>query len=192
MSNISNPFPDKKYNIIYADPSYKFKNANTGGNLNSGASNKYKVMSIEDICRLPVNNITADDCVLFQWWVGSMPLEALEIMRFWGFKLKTMTGFTWVKKTKTWKDWFGMGFWTRQGTENILIAIKGKPKRLNAGIRQVLECDFNESIKAVNEKHSKKPDIFRDRIVELMGDLSRIELFARDRVEGWDAWGDEI
>jgi len=180
----------KKYNIIYADPAWSFKNKNTGGSLKSGAANKYDVMSFGDICNLPVKNITEDNCVLFMWWVASMPLEALKVIDSWGFTLKTMTGFVWVKKTKNWKNWFGMGFWTRQVTENCLIAIKGKPKRINAGIRSLIE--ENEVIQAVNEQHSKKPDIFRDRIVELIGDIPRLEMFARDKYTGWDSWGNEI
>jgi N6-adenosine-specific RNA methylase IME4 len=95
-----------------------------------------------------------------------------------------MTGFDWVKMTKSNKLFFGMGFWTRQGLENCLIAIKGKPKRIDAGIRAV--------ILAPAEEHSKKPDEARKRIVKLMGDLPRIELFARESTPGWDVWGNEV
>lgn len=174
----------KKYQIIYTDNPWDFKNKNTGGSMKSGATAHYPTMSLDDICNLPVQDISDDNCVLFLWWIGSMPEEALQVVKSWGFELKTMTGFTWVKRTKKLKLWFGMGFWTRQGSENILIAVKGKPKRINAGIRQVIE--------AVCEKHSKKPNVFREKIVELMGDLPRIELFAREKFKGWDAWGNEV
>jgi N6-adenosine-specific RNA methylase IME4 len=173
-----------KYSIIYADPPWSFNNKNTGGNLKSGAANQYRVMSINDICNLPIANIAADDSILFMWWVGSMPKEALDVVEAWGFKLKTMTGFTWNKKTKSGKPFFGMGFWTRQGSENCLIAIKGKPKRINAGIRSVIEAEIG--------RHSEKPALFRDLIVDLMGDLPRVELFARQKAEGWDSWGNEV
>ena len=120
----------KKYNIIYADPPWLFSNKRTGGSMKSGASQKYKVMTVEEICELDVKSICEDDCVLFMWWVGSMPLEAISVMFSWGFELKTMTGFTWIKKTKNWKDFFGMGFWTRQQAESCLIATKGNIKRI--------------------------------------------------------------
>lgn len=174
----------KKYNIIYADPPWKFNNKNTGGSMKSGAAYHYPTMSLEDICKLPVNNIAADNSILFMWWVASQPHGALKLVESWGFSLKTMSGFTWIKKTKNWKDFFGMGFWTRQGSENCLIAIKGKPKRIDASVRNV-----------VYEKvgvHSEKPDIFRQNIVKLMGDLPRIELFARQQYEGWDVFGNEV
>ena len=77
-----------------------------------------------------------------------------------------------------------MGFWTRQGSEMCLIATKGKPKRIDAGVRSVIFAE--------NEKHSKKPDVFRREIVKLMGDLPRVELFARETSEGWDVWGNEV
>lgn len=177
-------FPNKKYKIIYADPAWQFQNKKTGGSLKSGASQQYEVMTLRDICNLPVNRITDDNCVLIMWWVASMPEEAIEVVKAWGFKIKTMTGFTWIKKTINWLDFFGMGFWTRQQPENALIAVRGKPKRYSKSVRQL--------IRAVNEKHSKKPDEARQKIVELFGDLPRIELFARQEISGWDCWGNEV
>jgi N6-adenosine-specific RNA methylase IME4 len=174
----------KKYSIIYADPAWSFNNKNTGGSMISGASAHYDVMTLQGICNLPIHKIAADDCVLFMWWVASQPAEALKVVDAWGFKLKTMTGFNWVKTTKNGLPHFGMGFWTRAGSENCLIAVKGRPKRVNAAIRSVVTAE--------NEQHSKKPDIFRQKIVALMGDLPRVELFARQKAEGWDAWGNEV
>jgi N6-adenosine-specific RNA methylase IME4 len=182
---------NKKYNILYADPPWSFNNKNTGGSMKSGANAQYFTMSLDEMKDLDIDSIIDEDCILFMWWVGSQPLEALELMDSWGFTLKTMTGFTWVKKTKNWKNWFGMGFWTRQGTENCLLAIRGNPKRISASIRAVLE-DFDTSIEAVCEKHSKKPKIFADMIVELCGDIPRLEMFARDKKEGWHIWGNEL
>lgn len=174
----------KKYKIIYADPPWSFNNKNTGGGLKSGASNHYKVMSIDEICNLKINKILDDDCVLFMWWVGSMPEEAIKLYTAWGFKIKQMNGFNWVKKTVTGKNHFGMGFWTRQGSENCLIATRGKIRPIAHNIRSVQERKIL--------KHSQKPEEFRNSIVELMGDLPRIELFAREKTPGWDSWGNEI
>jgi N6-adenosine-specific RNA methylase IME4 len=110
--------------------------------------------------------------------------EVMEVIESWGFEYKTC-GFTWVKKNKISNSWFwGMGRWTRANAELCLIATKGKPKRINAGIHSVIDTPI--------EKHSKKPNEVKDRIVELVGDLPRIELFARQTAEGWDSWGNEV
>jgi site-specific DNA-methyltransferase (adenine-specific) len=95
-----------------------------------------------------------------------------------------MTAFSWIKKTKNWKDYFGMGFYTRQQQEHCLLAIKGHPKVINHSIRQ--------NIRAKNIQHSRKPDEVRNKIIELCGDLPRIELFARVRDSNWHTWGDEL
>jgi N6-adenosine-specific RNA methylase IME4 len=178
------PFPKKKYKVIYADPPWQFNNKNTGGSLSSGSANHYDVMNLDAICSLPVGEIADDDCILFMWWVGSQPEEALKVVTSWGFTLKTMTGFNWVKETESGKDFFGMGFWTRGGSENCLIAVKGKPQKVSSSVRSVTRAKVG--------KHSEKPDAVAEKIVELMGDVSRIELFARKRTVGWDAWGLEV
>jgi N6-adenosine-specific RNA methylase IME4 len=174
----------KKYSIIYADPPWSFNNKNTGGSMKSGASAHYNTMSIDQIKKLDIPSISADDCILFMWWVGSQPSEAIDLVKAWGFKIKTKNGFTWVKLTKKGKRFFGMGFYTRQGTENCLIAIKGKPKVIKHNVRNLVVAKARE--------HSRKPDCVRGRIKRLMGDLPRIELFARSKAEGWDAFGNEI
>lgn len=177
-------FPNKKYKIIYADPAWKFNNKKTGGSMKSGAAHHYGLMTIDDMKALPVNEIAADDCVLVMWWIGSMPQEAIDLVHAWGFTIKNMNGFVWVKLTKKLLAFFGMGFWTRAGSESAIIATKGKPKAFNKNIRAVRH--------EVVGRHSEKPASFRDDIVELCGDVPRIELFSRQRVDGWDAWGNEI
>ncbi len=77
-----------------------------------------------------------------------------------------------------------MGFWTRANTEDCLLATRGHPKRIDRSVRQLLISP--------RLKHSQKPPETRDRIVQLMGDIPRIELFARQKVEGWDCWGNEV
>lgn len=173
----------KRFKIIYADPPWSFKN-NKSGTLNGVADNHYKTMSIEEIKKLPIHKIAADDCVLIMWWVGSQPQEAIDLVEAWGFKIKNMNGFVWVKLTTRFLAFFGMGFWTRAGSESMIIATKGKPKPLNKNVRAVRH--------EVVGKHSEKPAIFRNDIVDLCGDLPRIELFARKKVKGWASWGDEI
>ena len=152
--------------------------------MKSGANAQYDVLSLEDMKKLPVSSIAADDCVLVMWWVGSQPQEALDLVAAWGFKVKTMTGFNWIKMTKNWLMFFGMGFWTRAGSECALIAVRGKAKPASHGVRSVIH--------AIVGRHSEKPIEARKRIVELCGDLPRVELFARQKADGWDAWGNEI
>ena len=173
---------DKKYNIIYADPPWNYRDKALAGNR--GASCKYPVMSTGDIARFPINKITHDDCTLFLWVTMPKLNEVFDLIKEWGFEYKTCA-FTWVKKNKVSDSWFvGMGHWTRANAEICLLATKGKPKRVSASVRSVIESPI--------EAHSKKPDIIREKIVELMGDLPRIELFARQHVDGWDCWGNEV
>ena len=173
--------PKKKYKIIYADPPWSYKDKALAGNR--GACCKYPVMNIEDIKNLPVIDIADDDCILFLWVTFPKLNECFEVIKNWGFEYKT-NAFTWVKKYRNGDNFMGMGRWTRANAEVCLLATKGKPKRINAGIRQIIE--------SVPEKHSKKPNIVRDKIVELCGDLPRIELFARNQTDKWDSWGNEV
>lgn len=95
-----------------------------------------------------------------------------------------MKGFTWHKTTKHGKSCFGMGNWTRANTEDCLFAVRGKPKRVNRGVRQFIE--------APRGSHSTKPPEVRERLVRLMGDVPRLEMFAREATPGWDIWGLEV
>lgn len=175
-------FPNKKYNIIYADPPWG-SNTQFGRDKKRGNEQHYPLMNIEDIKSLPVNSIAALDCVLFLWAVDTQLQDALDTIKAWGFTFKTV-GFTWVKKTKTGKDHFGVGMWTRKNPEMCLLATKGNPKRVSASVRQLQ--------KHLVREHSRKPDEIRKEIVNLCGDLPRIELFCRFPEEGWDVWGNEV
>lgn len=171
---------DKKYSIIYADPPWSYKDKKCNGNCES----HYKAMSLKDILTLPIGSIADKDCVLFLWGAYPMLQEALKTVDAWGFTYKTI-GFQWIKQNKSGKGFFfGLGRWTRGNTELCLIATKGKPKRQSAAVSQLVFSPLR--------RHSQKPDIVRDKIVELMGDLPKIELFARQQVEGWDCWGNEV
>jgi N6-adenosine-specific RNA methylase IME4 len=171
-----------KFQIIYADPPWNYRDKANAGKR--GASHKYPCMTLEDLMMLPVAAIAAKDCLLAMWWVPPMPAEALSLVKAWGFTLKTMKGFTWHKLTKHGRSHFGMGHWTRANTEDCLFAVRGKPARINAGVRQFIEAPIR--------KHSQKPDEARDRLVQLMGNVPRAELFAKQRHAGWSAWGNEI
>lgn len=176
----------KKYSIIYADPPWqygdKMKMQGVHGPIN-GAESFYPTMSIGEIKKLPVQDIAQENCVLFLW--ATMPLlqEALDTIKAWGFTYKTC-GFTWVKKTKHNKIHCGMGHYTRGNAELCLIGVKGKMKRINNSVYQIVEAELR--------RHSQKPNEVRKRIETLYGDVPRVELFAREKAPGWDCWGNEV
>jgi N6-adenosine-specific RNA methylase IME4 len=176
------PFPKKKYNIIYADPAWYFKSYSSKGE-GRNATQHYNCMSIDNICNLPVSSICDNDCILFIWVIDPMLPEALEVIKSWGFKYKTVA-FTWVKENKLKGYFTGLGYWTRANPEMCLLATKGKPKRISKSVRQLVMSKRRE--------HSRKPDRIRNDIVNLCGDLPRIELFARQKADGWDSWGNEL
>ena len=179
---MSQPLPNKEYQIIYADPPWSYRDKALAGNR--GACCKYPVQTQEWLLHLPVTSIAARDCCLFLWVTMPKLDEVFALISAWGFEYKTCA-FTWVKRNKIAPTWFwGMGRWTRANAELCLLATKGSPKRVSAGVHSIIDTPIG--------KHSAKPAIVRDRIVELCGDLPRIELFARDRVSGWDAWGNEV
>lgn len=168
------------YQIIYADPPWRYDQKG----LQGAAEKHYSTMSLEDICKLPVGSISAKDSILFLWATFPQLPAALRVISAWGFKYKTVA-FLWLKKNRKADSWFfGLGFWTRGNAEVCLLATRGHPKRQSSKIHQFIISPI--------EAHSKKPDIVRDKIVELAGDVPRIDLFARQTTPGWDVWGNEV
>lgn len=166
--------------MILADPPWNYRNSGCSG----AAKNHYATMSTAQICALGVETIAAPDSVLFLWVTFPNLPEAFKVIEAWGFLYKTVA-FLWVKRNKKTPSWFwGLGYWTRSNAEICLLATKGKPKRINAGVHQIIDSPI--------AAHSRKPDEVRTRIVELMGDLPRIELFARQETPGWEVWGNEV
>lgn len=176
----------KKYKVIYADPAWQFGNKKTGGSMKSSAQDQYRVTSLDDMKALPVKELADEDCALIMWWVGSMPQEAIDLCKAWGFKLQNMNGFVWRKLTAKGLPFFGMGFTTRAGSESCIVAYRGKQPNLvkNRGVRAVIEARV--------ARHSEKPQEIRDAIQTIYGDVPMIELFSRKQVEGWDCWGDQV
>ena len=182
-----------KYKIIYIDCPWTYNDKALAGNR--GAECKYPTMNIEAIKSLPINQIADENCVLFCWATWPLIQEALDAIKSWGFKYKTV-GFVWVKMNKiTPTPFMGMGNWSRSNSEVCLLATKGKPKRVSAGVSSIVLADEDwesETIMAPIEGHSKKPDVFRDKIVALCGDVERTEIFAREAKSGWSAIGNGI
>ena len=172
---------NKKYNVIYADPPWSFKTFSDKGKDRS-PENHYNVMSLQDICNLPINNISNDNSVLLMWVVDPLLDKAFEVINAWGFKYKTV-GFTWVKTNKKSLGFFtGLGYWTRGNPEMCLLATKGKPKRISKSVPQLVVEQRRE--------HSRKPDIMYNHIENLLQG-PYIELFARTKRPGWDYWGNQ-
>jgi len=184
------PFPNKKYRIIYADPPWEFgdgiRSSKMRNNKNLKYQPQYKMQSTEYICSLPVEDISLPNSVLFIWTTDAHLPSALEVINAWGFQYKTI-GFIWNKKTSTGKQVCYFGQWTCKGSEICLLAIKGRIHTFleDHTVRQLVEAE--------RRAHSQKPDEVRKRIEKMFGNSGpRIELFARERFEGWDAWGDEV
>jgi len=171
---------EKKYQIIYADPPWQYKDKALAGNR--GACCKYPVMTTYQIRRLAIEKLTDENCTLFIWSTWPMYNDVLRVITDWGFEYKTVA-FLWIKKNNN-GTWFkGLGNWTRSNSEYCLLATKGKPRRINTKLSQIIE--------SIPRQHSKKPNIVRDKIIQLCGNLPRIELFARTRINGWDVWGND-
>lgn len=183
------------YGVVYADPPWQFHAWSHRGE-GKGASQHYDCLTLDQICELPVKDIVADDAALFMWVVQPMLPEALRVIGAWGFEFKTVA-FAWVKMKSTWSGdklfydpndvapRLGLGYHTRSGFEQCWLAVRGKGyKRRAQGVPQVLHAPLRE--------HSRKPDEVAARIEALVGDIPRIELFARSRREGWDAWGNQV
>ena len=189
------PFPSKKYEIIYADPPWTFKTYSDKGKDKSPEKH-YNTMCDDDIYNMPVQNIVDHNAILFIWVTYPLMIQGFNTIEAWGFQYKTCA-FCWVKTNKRYSinqssffpednfdSFTGLGHWTRANSELCLLATRGKPKRVSKSVRQLIYEPIRE--------HSRKPDCTRERIVELVGDLPRIELFARQRHDGWDAWGNEV
>ena len=137
----------KKYQIIYADPPWRYHVYSKKG-MGRSAESHYPTMSVDDICALPVGDLADKNCVLFLWVTNPCLLEGISVLRAWGFTYKTIA-FAWVKQNKKADSLFwGMGYWTRSNVEFCILATKGNPKRINAGVHQVILSHI--------EEHSKK------------------------------------
>lgn len=191
---------DKKYDLIMADPPWSYNNTSSNG----AAEDHYGTMSITDLKRMPVWDLSAADAVIAMWYTGTHVKEAIELAEAWGFSVRTMKGFTWVKLNQLAEshinkalqageaqDFYDLlellnrqtrmngGNYTRANSEDCLIGVKGKGlERLSASVKQVICSQLGE--------HSEKPWEARDKLHQLYGDVKRIELFSRCAAPGWD------
>jgi len=175
------PFPDKKFQIIYADPPWQYDLKDFGKGTAIGE--RYQTMTIAEIQQIPIPIISDDNCVLFLWATSPLLPEALEVMTSWKFNFKTIA-FCWVKTTKDGvAPKTNLGKWTLGSIELCLLGVKGKPKRQRTDIRQIITTPVG--------LHSAKPEEVKNRIKQLMGNVPGIELFARNSDADWEVWGNE-
>ena len=178
--------PLQKYQIIYADPPWSYRdNKRDGNDRRAGrASNHYATMATADIAALPVADWIDANCMLFMWATFPNIAAALDVIKAWGFVYKTL-GFSWIKTNpKSGTPFFGIGYYTKSNCEVCLIGVKGRPIKVSNAVSSVVIDPIR--------RHSQKPDVVRDRIVQLCGDIPRLEMFARNETPGWDTWGNGV
>lgn len=165
---------------ILADPPWRFLTRSEKG---QDRSPKYRTDRLDEIKKLPVENLAAPNSVLLVWCVDWALPEAIDLIETWGFTYKTVA-FTWTKQLAKGEGWhMGQGYWTRANPEMCLLGTKGHPTRLDAAVRQLVVHPIME--------HSRKPDEVHDRIERLVGG-PYLELYARRVRPGWKCWGNEI
>lgn len=176
----------KKYQIIYADPPWKYNSrANHKTRFRGGACGHYKLMTMDEIKAIPVKDMTTNSAVLFLWTTFPYLKDQLEVFEAWGFKYKTL-GFYWLKTNpKNGFPFFGVGYYTKSNGEACLFGTKGP-------VLKPITNTISQIIIAPRGIHSQKPSEIKTKIVKLFGDLPRIELFAREKTPGWDVWGNEV
>ncbi len=180
-----------KFDVILADPPWRFKNWTMQAQAKKdekwarrNGRSPYAVMTTEDIAGLPVGDIAAKDCILFLWATYPKLPDAFEVMAGWGFTYKSVA-FTWVKNNPSGVGFkLGLGYWTRGNPEIVLLGTRGKPKRVCNRVPNLVIAPVS--------RHSRKPDDVHVRIEQLMGDLPRVELFARRPYPGWVTVGNDI
>ena len=169
----------RTYGVIYADPPWCYRDKRRG---RGGAEDHYGTMDLEDIKAIRVP--AADDCALFLWATCPLLPQAFDVIDAWGFTYRTV-GFAWTKLNPTGVGLsVGLGYWTRSNTEVCLLAVRGRPRPVSHRVHSV--------VISPRRRHSEKPDEVRERIVALMGNVPRLEMFVRTREPGWDAFGNEV
>ena len=185
----------QKYNIIYADPPWRFRTWSER-NQNRSARRHYDLMTLAELKALDVFRLAADNCALFLWVTQPLLPAALEVVDAWNANCKTAhpfvyktVAFYWVKTAKNGSFPYGLGYYTRPNPEQCWLFVRGKMKRVANDVAQL--------VVAPRLAHSAKPPIVRQRIVELFGNLPRLELFARPNpgifepgnTQGWQVTG---
>ena len=172
-----------KYSIIYCDPPWDYKGQTQhngkGGKPSGGAISHYPSMKLKDLKQIPVKSICNNDCLMFMWVTSPHLDQGIELMKHWGFSYATIA-FVWDKVR------VNPGFYTMSQCEVCIVGKMGKIPRPR-GSRSV-----RQYVCSKREKHSKKPEEVRKRIMDMFPEQSKVELFARQKAGGWDSWGNEV
>ena len=172
------------YQLIYADPPWHFRVRSEKGEGRS-AKQHYNVMSLDDIAAMPISQISEKDSVCLMWVIDPMIEQGYQVMRAWGFTPKTV-GFYWVKTNMKSEGFFtGLGYYTRANPEQCILGVRGK------GLQRK-DKSVPRLIVAPRGRHSAKPIEAYERIERLFGNVSRVELFARNSRQGWSAFGNQV
>lgn len=166
--------PADTYSVIYADPPWRYEHSKTE---NRDIENQYPTMSLDEICNLPVDQIAAPDCVLFLWATSPKLAESMDVLKAWGFEYRTCA--VWDKEA------IGMGYYFRQQHELLLVAIKGSPGTPEPRNRP------SSVMRSRRSTHSQKPEQVYEMLSAMYPNARRIELFARQRRNGWESWGNQ-
>lgn len=175
-----------KYKVLLLDAPWKYNSrANHKTRFRGGAYGHYPLMSMDEIKKLPIDQLGEDNSALFMWCTFPYLDDQIKLFEHWGYRYRTVA-FTWIKTNiKNEKPFFGVGYYTKSNAEVCLLGIRGKMKPISNSVSSVIISPRRE--------HSRKPDEARERIVELFGDVKRIELFARPPlIDGWDTLGNAI
>jgi len=175
---------EDRYGTILIDPPWRFANRTGKIGPEHKRLHRYATMSFEEITALPVGKLALPKSHLYLWSPNALLLEALTIMRAWGFTYKT--NIVWYKVRKDGgPDGRGVGFYFRNVTELLLFGIKGNLRTLQPGRTQV------NIVITRKQEHSRKPDSVYN-IIESCSPGPYLELFARTRTPGWAQWGDQV
>jgi N6-adenosine-specific RNA methylase IME4 len=173
------PLTAQSYDVLVVDPPWPFTTWSQAGQRKSPSAH-YRVMTLAEIMALPVRGLLNNHAVVLLWTTGAMLAQAFAVMQAWGITYKT--NLMWRKVTRNGKVRMGCGFWARTMHEPILLGTVGKPGKFT------LPSCFD----GIAREHSRKPDEFYRMITERTPDLRRADVFAREKREGWDCWGDEV
>lgn len=173
--------PADGFSVILADPPWSFSTYSAKGHGKSPQSH-YACQGLDWIKALPVESIAAKDCLLWLWATAPMLPQAIEVMAAWGFTYKTAG--PWAKQSKTGEKWaFGTGYIFRSAAEFFLVGTRGRPRVASRSVRNLIVAPVRE--------HSRKPADAHQMLNDLIPDGPRLEMFAREAVPGWTAWGNQ-
>lgn len=172
----------KPYEIVYLDPPWDYQmlqHAGAGKGDTGGASTHYETLKIAQLKEFPIRDLLADNSLVFMWVTNPHLANGIDLLRAWNLKYVTV-GFVWNKGQ------VNPGYYTMSQCELCLVAKRGKIPQPRGSRRE------KQYLESLRQEHSKKPDEVRDRICRMFPTQRKVELFARQRVPGWDAWGNEI